>query len=51
MMSLKFKIFKHQISNQHKFCLIVHKNNVIHIKVVEIMAFFRVFLDQPSYVF
>ena len=47
MTSLNFKNFKYQISNQHKFCLIVHKNNVIRIKIMEKMALFRVFQDHP----
>ena len=51
MTSLNFKKFKYQILNQHKFFLIVHKNNVIRIKIEEIMALFRVFLDHPSYTF
>ena len=49
MTSLHFKKIKYQISNQHKFCFIVHKNNVFPIKIVEIMALFSVFLDHPSY--
>ena len=49
MTSLNFEKIKDQISNWHKFCLIVYKNNVIRIKIVEIMALFRVFLDHPSY--
>ena len=49
MTSLNLKKNKDPISNQHKFCLIVYKNNVIRIKIVEIMALFRVFLDHPSY--
>ena len=28
----------------------MYKNNVIRIKIVEIMAPFRVFLDHPSYI-
>ena len=46
MTSLNLNKFKDQISNRHKFCLIVCKNNVIFIKIVEIMALFRVFLDK-----
>ena len=46
MTSLNFNKIKYQISNQHKFCLIVHKNNVIRIKIVEKMVLFRVFLDH-----
>ena len=49
MTSLNFNKFKDQISNWHKFCLIVYKNNAIRIKFVEIMALFREFLDHPSY--
>ena len=48
MTSLNLNKFKDQISNRHKCCLIVCKNNVILIKIVEIMALSRVFLDHHS---
>ena len=46
---LNLNKFKDQISNWHKFCLIVYKNNEIRIRVVEIMVLFLIFLDHPSY--
>ena len=49
MTSLNLNTFKDHVSNRHKFCLIVYKNNVIGIKFLEIMALFRVFLHHPSY--
>ena len=48
MTSLNLNKFKYQISKLHKFILILYKNYVICIKIVEIMALFRVFLDHPS---
>ena len=38
-----------QIGINNYFCLIVYKNNVIRIKIVEIISLFGVFLDHPSY--
>ena len=50
MTPLNLHTFKDHVSNRHKFGLIVYKNNVIRIKIVDIMALFRVFLDHPSYI-
>ena len=50
MTSLNLNTLKDHVSKRHKFCLmIVNKNNVICIKIVEIMTLFHVFLDNPSY--
>ena len=49
--SLNLNTFKGTISNWHKFCLIMYKNNVIRIRIVEIMALYCVFLDHPLYIY
>ena len=49
MTSLILNTYKDHVSIRHKFGLIVYKNSKIRIKIVEIMALFRVFLDHPSY--